>query len=211
MNLKSIIDRINKEKRILISISMVLLFVLILTTVLSNRYRFYPKYENNSSFSLNDIVWNVKDKKTSRTSYITPFTASCREKVVNKNELATLIKYSNYSELLSNEFEHSVVYDGTALHSIRSVWQLEDGVVTMLIDPNNSPDFLFDNQSIVETIDEYDVVAQKSNFNNDIYEIDIGIKKSGVGVWIFGGSKNAVQIEKLVNFILDTDIEHIVF
>lgn len=211
MNSKSKTKRINKEKRILISVSIVLFCVLILSITLSNRYRFYPKYENNSAFSLNDLEWNVKDEKTSRTSYITPFTASCKEKVMDKNELSTFFKYSNYSDFLSDNFEHSVVYDGKELHSIRSVWQLEDGVITMLVDPNNSPDFLFDKQSVVETIDGYSVVAQKSNFNHDTYEIDIGIKKAGVSVWIFGSSKNEIQIEKLVNLILNTDIEHISF
>lgn len=204
---KYIYPKTNKGKCILVSVGIIFSCILISLITICNQCGFYPEYDCETFFSLNDLEWNVEDKNTSRTSYITPITSSCERKILNNNELAAMIKYSNYSDFLSNDFEHSIVYVEDEIHSLKSVWKLEDGIVTIIIDPNNYPTFLFDNQDVVNNIDGYNVVAQKSNFYSDMYEIDIGIEKDYFGIWIFGGSQNKIQIEKLFNLILNTDIK----
>ncbi len=195
----------NKVFSIIIIVVSLLCCLIIGKVLFEFSYSKYPKYESDTNYTIDDLVWNIENKAmTSRTSYITPPTANCKAKFISKNNLNSIFQISNYKHFLSKNSKHQAIFDGDRLHTIISSWQLENSRITMKIDPNNYPVFLFSGKT--QMVNGYNIAAYKSNFNAKQYEIDIGFEKDGIGIWIIGDNKCEKQIDKLFNLILNQEI-----
>ena len=156
---------------------------------------------------MSTLAWNNQNNSRSRTSYISPITADCKEEEISKSDFFGFFDSTNGAEKLPKNSTHYVVKKDNEIYSLKAQWNSQKGKVSIIIDPNYYPEFLFTQDCKIETINGQFVVAHKSNFIGDTYEIDIGIKKSGVGVWIVGNSENLPIIETLLNMVLSSEID----
>lgn len=197
-----------KRKRLLFCIGIAFLICLIIyVSVLFVPYSYFRQYEGNIVCSTENLVWNTESGVIGRSGCITPFTSSRKTKNISKKSANSVFQYSNFYRLLSNDFEHYAAYDAGKLNSLNFTWNINNGVVKMLIDPENSPDYLFGAENITQYINGYNVSAKKSDCYDNKCEIDIGLKKDGICVWIFGNSENEAYINELFNLVLNSDID----
>lgn len=157
-------------------------------------------------FELSALTWNRRDTAFSRTSYISPITKDCKEEKINGNDFEKLFNLSNYNKIVPNNSTHYLVTKNNKLYSAKSILQFQEGKVTIIVDPTCYPEFLFTEDSEVQNINGYLIASHQSNFIGDSYEIDIGIKNNGSGIWIIGNSETQEYIEKILNIFLTSEI-----
>lgn len=186
----------------------VLLCCFIIAVVMSGcSHARYSVYQESMNYTIDDLTWNTMSGAFSRTSYITPVNLNCEEKRIQTDDLNSIFQIADYKNFLSEDSEHHAIFENDELHSIKSVWRFPNGIVFIIIDPNNRPDFLLADESEKQVINGYTIAARKSNMNAATYEIDLGLEKNGIGIWIFGNSECKEQIDKLYNLVLNSKMD----
>lgn len=195
-----------------ISICCVCLVLLIGVGILKSGI-FMPTALNKDKSNIGDteimdtLTWNIKSTAFSRTGFISPFTSDCKEEKISRSDFCKLFSIDGCNKILPDNSKQYVVLQNGKLHSVIAERQFENGKVTIIIDPNCCPEFLFSEEDKTQTVNGYLVSAHKSAFNADAYEIDVGLKKDGVGVWIIGNSQTQECVEALLYAVLNSEMD----
>ena len=214
--ISSVFDRINEYKikkrqrrknaiRALVSLCFCFVFFIEFAIWQRDIFPLNQNAHNNSEQTINittDLKWNINSDSFSRTSFISAISKDCKIKRISKRNFYNFLGITDSFINLPKNSKYYVVTKDSQIHSIRAEWKSKNGKVTIIIDPNNYPEFLFNEKCDTQTINGHLVAAHKSHFSGDFYEIDVGVKKDGVGVWIVGSSKTEAYINSLLNAVL---------
>lgn len=158
--------------------------------------------------SLADIEGvSLENASFSRTGSFVPITNDCWESQLTEKELRRFFGRSGI-KLFEEEGAsagHTVLRKGDgSVHTVRLTWSFEHSYVRVTLDPSNA--HFFQNDDAVVTVNGYEmVVIRNLLYSNG--EIDVIAKKGQTGIWIVGIDENEKEIEKILNFLLNTELD----
>ena len=154
--------------------------------------------------SLADIEGVVlENTSVSRFGHFDMVTPDCWERPISERELRKLLGKESV-EIFAEEIistDHTVLRRGDeSIHTIALRWYFGDGSIHVIIDPSNYS--FFQHDDAVVTVNGYDMVVIRT-----MSEIDVVVKKGQSGIWIVGNKEEEQRIEKILNFLLNNELD----
>lgn len=167
--------------------------------------------QSKSYYYLNDFPINIEQGSVSRSGTISPLPQGTYEDELSMNEVKRIFHIDEDLSFDATSYKFKLIKTASEdIHTIDLFWQFEDGIVRILIAPNNYPSYLFSEENNVTIIDKYIISVRRSgsDVQSESAIIDVGIKSyNDMGVLISGSEHYADLIEKWFNIILSQGID----
>lgn len=167
--------------------------------------------QSKSYYYLHDLPINIDQGSVSRSGTISPLPQGTYEDELSMSEVKRIFHTDEDLSFDATSYKLKLIRTASGdIHTIDLFWQFEDGIVRILIDPNNYPSYLFSEENNVIKIDEYLISVRRfgSDAQNESAIIDVGIKSyNDMGVLISGSECYEDLIEKWLNIILNQDMD----
>ncbi len=155
--------------------------------------------------NISQLSFSSSNGLPSRTSTISPLTDDCKEHKLDKKAADAYVGFDTKGTLNPTSTVFKIIKKANgAIHTVRLIWYFNDKQITAIIDPNSFPDFLFEEQEAISTVNGYEVGVKKYIENSDLGEIDIGIKKGTKGIWLYSNAEKSEELNEIFNLFLSS-------
>ena len=154
--------------------------------------------------SLSDVEGVVLENTfVSRFGHFALVTDDCWESPISEKELRKLLGKEGVEFLADETIStyYTVLRKGDgSVHTVRLMYQFENRNITVILDPSNA--HFFQNDDAVVSFNGHELVVIRT-----MSEIDVVVKKGQSGIWIIGNKEEEKLIEKVLNFLLNTELD----
>ena len=165
----------------------------------------YPPYTEDIHINIyKEISWKESSIQMSRTGFISPVNDSIKMKDITREDLRHLFKCESFDLLCDavySKFEVALT-ENEEIHTVRLMWQFEDGMVNVIIDPKKVPQFI---TGEFETVGDYGICAVLTDVQS-IIEYDVVLKSGEMGIWVFASEECKDELDYVINYIVNSKV-----